>query len=807
MEEELREPTEDREVRVAEKCFVFRRFCLNWEVAAYLALLVLSAAMHFWDLGSRAIHHDESLHALYSWHLFSGRGYQHDPMMHGPFEFHGTALVYFLFGDSDYTARVLPAIFGTALVGLPYLLRGHLGRGGALATAVLLTFSPTILYYGRFIRNDIFIAFWTFGLIICLWRYIAEKRNLYLYLGAALLSFSFATKEVTYITVAIFGSFLLFWTAHDWVARVRDRFRLERLSEPAAFLLLLGTLTLPQLSAVLGDVLRRLGMPIQVGTFPPLRDGLIAGLTILVFFLISAIIGTRWAKRTWLICALIFYGVFVVLYTTFFTNPGGFLTGIWGSLDYWLIQHGVKRGGQPFYYYLLLLPIYEFLPLAFGIVAWFYYALKGSPFSRFLVYWAAASLVAYSFAGEKMPWLAVHLALPTIILAGRFLGELCERTDWKAIRDRGGIYLALLLPVFIMALIALLGSVGENPTTSLGSLARVIGLTLALALVTALIMDYAWRLKLRRTLQTLAIVAFVVMLIFTIRAAWQLSYHHGDTPVEMLVYTQTSPEIPKIIKDIELLSRQTMTGKDIRITIDAESGFSWPWAWYLRHYKNVDYPGMKAISGQPQGIVVLVHSSNNEHAKQYLTGYGPGRRIPHRWWFPEDYRGLTLERFLQGLGDGRNWGQWWDYFMHRTLVNSLGSEDAVAYFPRDFPCATAEIPKAPPPATEAPESVALRSNLSFGRPGNELGQLNSPRDIAVDKAGNIYVVDSMNHRVQKFDANGKPLAQVGRQGAGNGEFKEPWGVGVDASGNVYVADTWNHRIQKFDSQLSYIAQW
>src|SRR3990170_1898767 len=72
---------------------------LSWHdgLALYLALVALAAILRFWDLGSRALHHDESLHALYSWYLFTGRGYQHDPMMHGPFQFHGTALVYFLF--------------------------------------------------------------------------------------------------------------------------------------------------------------------------------------------------------------------------------------------------------------------------------------------------------------------------------------------------------------------------------------------------------------------------------------------------------------------------------------------------------------------------------------------------------------------------------------------------------------------------------------------------------------------------------------------------------------------------------------
>ncbi|MCS7002665.1 MAG: TIGR03663 family protein, partial [Dehalococcoidia bacterium] len=67
---------------------------VTWEVAAYLALLAVGGVMRLWDLGVRAMHHDESLHVLYGWYLYVGRGYQNDPMMHGPFHYHAIALSY-----------------------------------------------------------------------------------------------------------------------------------------------------------------------------------------------------------------------------------------------------------------------------------------------------------------------------------------------------------------------------------------------------------------------------------------------------------------------------------------------------------------------------------------------------------------------------------------------------------------------------------------------------------------------------------------------------------------------------------------
>jgi DNA-binding beta-propeller fold protein YncE len=86
-------------------------------------------------------------------------------------------------------------------------------------------------------------------------------------------------------------------------------------------------------------------------------------------------------------------------------------------------------------------------------------------------------------------------------------------------------------------------------------------------------------------------------------------------------------------------------------------------------------------------------------------------------------------------------------------------------------------------------------------------QFYGPRAIAVDAQGNVLVTDTGNKRVLKFSPTGEPLAQFGGVGSGNGQFQEPVGIGIDSQGNIYVADTWNQRIQKFDSGLNYVAQW
>ena len=61
--------------------------------------------------------------------------------------------------------------------------------------------------------------------------------------------------------------------------------------------------------------------------------------------------------------------LFCSCYTTFFTNPKGLGTGTFGGIAYWLAQQEVKRAGQPWYYYLIIAPLYEFLPIGLGLVA------------------------------------------------------------------------------------------------------------------------------------------------------------------------------------------------------------------------------------------------------------------------------------------------------------------------------------------------------------------------------------------------------------------------------------------------------
>lgn len=107
----------------------------------------------------------------------------------------------------------------------------------------------------------------------------------------------------------------------------------------------------------------------------------------------------------------------------------------------------------------------------------------------------------------------------------------------------------------------------------------------------------------------------------------------------------------------------------------------------------------------------------------------------------------------------------------------------------------------------AATAAASPGYTAIGRSGAALGQFNDPRGLAFDSAGNFYVADAGNNRIQKFTSAGKALLQFGKPGSGQGQLNHPYGVVVDPTGNIYVADTANHRIQRFTAAGKYVAAW
>src|SRR4030095_9890560 len=169
------------------------------EIALFAGIILLAIVTRFYDLDSRVMSHDESLHTYFSWLLYRGQGYQHTPMMHGPWQFHWIALSYFLFGVSDFTARIPAALFSIATVWMVWYWRRYLGRAGAIIAALLMVVSPFMLFYGRYVREDVYTGLSGLLMLYAILRYLESGSSKYLFLLSGALIIHFADKETSFI--------------------------------------------------------------------------------------------------------------------------------------------------------------------------------------------------------------------------------------------------------------------------------------------------------------------------------------------------------------------------------------------------------------------------------------------------------------------------------------------------------------------------------------------------------------------------------------------------------------------------------
>ena len=177
---------------------------VDWWAIAYIIIFALAIISRLYMLGDRAVSHDEMTHAKFSWNLYAGRGFRHDPLMHGTLLFEVTAFIYFLFGVSDFTARLYAALTGIALVMTPLLFRKWLGRIGALSMAVLLLISPSITFYSRYTRHDIPIILFVTLLLWTVLQYLDTGNKRWFYGAAICFPLMYATKENAYMYTALF---------------------------------------------------------------------------------------------------------------------------------------------------------------------------------------------------------------------------------------------------------------------------------------------------------------------------------------------------------------------------------------------------------------------------------------------------------------------------------------------------------------------------------------------------------------------------------------------------------------------------
>ncbi|MGH2516777.1 MAG: flippase activity-associated protein Agl23, partial [Ktedonobacterales bacterium] len=328
------------------------------------------------------------------------------------------------------------------------------------------------------------------------------------------------------------------------------------------------------------------------------------------------VLGINWVQ--WFVAFVAGWMLFAAL---FWVLPGdghtlgqgfqqGIGQGVWQGIYYWIEQQKIARGGQPWYYYLMLIPLYEQLACVFGIAGIIYSLARPSRFRLFLVWWFAISLFLYSWAGEKMPWLSIHILLPLMLLAALALAAVLRGcvalvrqlaaspfsrsrlAEWRASREASWVLISgICVALFVIAVLV----TGQPLLLTLLALSLVL---FVVALARARIF--------RPTAAVLGATLAILLLIPMIHSMLTLAYTDpANGPHEMMVYVQTTPDVDLVMQKIQQADQALYGGKHL-LRIGVGAGQEWPFYWYLRDYHNA-YVGYNASNPTaPQMDVVIL---------------------------------------------------------------------------------------------------------------------------------------------------------------------------------------------------------
>lgn len=748
----------------------------QWLATAAL-LAVLALATRFYDLGERPLHHDESIHAHQSYTLMKDGNWRYDPAYHGPFLYYANALVYRLLGVNNTTARLLPAIFGLLLIAAAFPLSRWIGQRAAVAYAILVLVSPHLTYFSRFIREDIYSLVFTLGTVLAFRMFLETDRAKWLTLSAVSFALAGITKENAYMTGVLFLAFAA-WALAERVARAKGR------------------------KGALSDSISAAARWIR-GRILPLATA-----------------------------ALVFLGIWALAYSAFGRYPKDWLA-IPKAVKYWMGQHSIARIPGPPWYYVPQLLYYE-TSIVFAALFAFRRGSNSrrgedprpgdSPFLRFVVFWAIGSLLLYAWAREKVPWLTVHALLPITILAAVGLAGL-----WRDRREKQSrIALAVF---FVLAVINTTGMALASFRYGAHDVER--------EPKHAEILAYVQTTKdLVRALDPVELARQRVppgqaVITVTGEASWPLTWYLRDVPVKWVTRVEDATT-PIIVSDwdpqggLEKQLARNYTAKRVPIrawwfaeryqpdpNVRARPSVTDLVRWWLFHEiwspigsQDATFFVRNDLAASSGPLAPLDLRLQNTSARDYSGGSAtvvPPVRIIGE---PGSSPGQLAEP--RGLAtDGRG-----NLYVADTKNNRIQVFDSNGRFVRSLGAPGSGDGQLKEPcgvAVGADGTVVVADTWNhriarFGGDGSWLGAFVDeergffgPRSVVLS-GGFLFVADTGNKRIVKFDEVGKRVSEWGEPGAGPGQFVEPVGLTVDGAGHIYVADTGNHRVQVFDGE-------
>ncbi|AKG90843.1 TIGR03663 family protein [Geoglobus ahangari] len=178
-----------------------------------IAFLLIALVTRLYMLDDRPMDHDESIHGYLSYILMKDHSYSYDPAYHGPFLYFATAGVFSVLGDSKFTARLVPVVF--SIIGIFFALRFERFYKNSYLFAAILLFSPSILYYSRYLRNDVIVLASFIAVVYSYFSYRQTGRARYIYIASIFAAVMVTAKENGYLYLGTILSFIFFRKLHD----------------------------------------------------------------------------------------------------------------------------------------------------------------------------------------------------------------------------------------------------------------------------------------------------------------------------------------------------------------------------------------------------------------------------------------------------------------------------------------------------------------------------------------------------------------------------------------------------------------
>lgn len=612
---------------------------------------------------------------------------------------------------------------------------------------------------------------------------------------------------------------------------------------PALDILIVSiTVTLPQLAAFPANLLGWDPLDYQNTS-----TMIMTGIVVTVMAAITTGIGLVWDWRRWQVIAAIFFFPYLIFYTSIFTNWPGLATGLVGSFGYWLAQQEVQRGSQPlYYYYALQIPTYEYLAASgsvlaasLGIREWFRKRRERKslpseanhtngtlpfPAMIFIGYWTVISLLLFSYAGERMPWLTVHIALPMVLLTGWALGKCIDaiRVHFASRVEGWGtlILIAVGLYGLVHALYELLGLSGATAEASAnenllsGDVILHLGLTILVVIGLWILIRMRGRFPVGSS-----IIAILSIGVFTLtaRTAYLAAYRNYDYGTEFLVYAHGEHGVKTVLEKIEECSEAIGDEAPLQFAYDVadgsgDSGVSWPLNWYFRNNPNA-HPFGPEITRDLRSYPVLLSSDNNwARLEPLLENYFQKFDYIRMVWPMQDYfqlrwSSIEVEYRIENQSEGNVESPSMSYFNYfsqiwhkiRPWIFEPSKRSAVwqIWFNRDY--------------TQYGQITGRDFSLENWQPSDHM-RLYVRNDISakVWGIGDPTLVPERAYEDDPYQTNILDLSAdlvIGTTGAKEGQFQTPRSLAFAPDGSLYVADSMNHRIQHLSPSGDVLHVW